>query len=135
MASIYTAFVNNGNMVKPYIEYREGAEPEFCVENAFSSEAANIIKEDLIQVIEDEGGTAHNVKMNKVTLAGKTGTAEIKASQEDTEGSEIGWFNAFVADESYNKQFLIVTMVEDVHAKQKSQYVTSKVKAVLQKIL
>lgn len=56
MASMYSAFVNDGNMIKPYIEYKEGVvKPEYAVQNAFSKEAAKIIKEDLIQVIEDEG--------------------------------------------------------------------------------
>lgn len=67
-------------------------------------------------------------------MHGKTGTAEIKASKEDTEGSEIGWFNAFVADENAEKQILIVSMVEDINQKRKG-YVTSKVKTILQKIL
>ena len=29
MASIYSAFVNEGNMVKPYIEYKENREKEY----------------------------------------------------------------------------------------------------------
>ena len=29
MASIYSAFVNEGNMVKPYIEYKENRENRF----------------------------------------------------------------------------------------------------------
>ena len=136
MASIYTAFVNDGNMLKPYIEYKEDtSNPEIYVENAFTKEAADTIKEDMIQVIEDEGGTAHNAKINGVMLAGKTGTAEIKKTQEDTEGTEIGWFNAFVADENYNKQILIVSMVEDIKDKTETRYVTSRVKASLQRIL
>ena len=35
MASIYSAFVNEGNMVKPYIEYKENREKEYLVKNAF----------------------------------------------------------------------------------------------------
>lgn len=136
MAAMYTAFVNDGDIIKPYIEYKEDTSiPEYYIRNAFSASAANTIKEDLIQVIEDEGGTAHNVKMNGVTLAGKTGTAEIKESQEDTEGTEIGWFNVFVADEEYKTQVLIVTMVEDVKNRTEARYVTSRVKAILQRIL
>lgn len=136
LAAIYTAFVNDGNMIKPYIEYKENTDnPEIYVKNAFSKEASDTIKEDLIQVIEDEGGTAHNVKMDGVTLAGKTGTAEIKASQEDENGTEIGWFNVFVADENYDKQVLIVSMVEDIKEKTEARYVTSRVKTILQKIL
>ena len=67
-------------------------------------------------------------------MLGKTGTAEIKKTQDDEEGTEIGWFNAFVADETEEKQILIVSMVEDVHAKEKG-YVTSGVKQIMQKIL
>jgi len=136
MSAMYTAFVNEGNMIKPYIEYKEDvSQPEFYIKNAFSKETANAIKEDLVQVIEDEGGTAHNVQMENVRLAGKTGTAEIKNSQEDTEGSEIGWFCTFVADENSEKQILIVSMVEDINQKNKSNYVTSKVKSILKKML
>jgi len=73
--------------------------------------------------------------MDGVTLAGKTGTAEIKASQEDENGTEIGWFNVFVADETYDKQILIVSMVEDLKEKNETRYVTSRVKTILQRIL
>ena len=117
MASIYSAFVNSGNMIKPYIEYKDNPTPEYLVKNAFTENTANIIKEDLIQVIEDAGGTAHNVKMENVTLAGKTGTAELKKSKDDTEGNEIGWFCAFTADDSIDNQLLIVSMCEDVNKK------------------
>lgn len=136
MAAMYTAFVNDGDMIKPYIEYKEDTSaPEYMLKGAFTKEAANTIKEDLIQVIEDEGGTAHNVKMDDITIAGKTGTAEIKESQEDTEGTEIGWFNAFVADENSEKQILIVSMVEDIKDRTEAKYVTTRVKRILQKIL
>ncbi len=90
MATMYTAFVNNGDMIKPYIEYKEDVNsPEYFVKNAFTEEAANSVKEGLVQVIEDENGTAHNVKTEGIKLAGKTGTAEIKKSKEDEEGTEI----------------------------------------------
>lgn len=136
MASMYTAFVNEGNMIKPYLEYKEDTStPEYYIENAFTKEAANTIKEDLIQVIEDENGTAHSAKISGILLAGKTGTAEIKESQEDTEGSEIGWFNVFTADENSKTQLLVVSMVEDIHAKPQKGYVTSSVKKILQNIL
>lgn len=51
MAAIYSAFVNDGNMIKPYLEYRENAEAskEFWIQNAFTKEAADTIKNDLIR--------------------------------------------------------------------------------------
>ena len=55
MAAMYTAFVNNGDMLMPYIEYKEDTNAkEYYVKNAFTKEAVDAIKEDLIQVIEDE---------------------------------------------------------------------------------
>lgn len=134
IASVYSSFVNDGNMIKPYIEYKANSAPEYYIENAFSKEAANTIKEDLIQVVENPGGTAYSARIDGVKIAGKTGTAEIKASQDDTTGTEIGWFNAFTTDESNNKQFLIISMVEDVKNRGGSHYLLPKVKAVFQKI-
>lgn len=136
LAAMYTAFVNDGNMIMPYIEYRENTNsPDYYVKNAFSKEAANSVKESMIQVIEDEGGTAHSAKLNGITLAGKTGTAEIKKTQDDTEGSEIGWFCTFVADDTSEKQVLVVSMCEEVDKKPQKGYVTAKVKNILRNIL
>ena len=84
MASIYSAFANGGNMIKPYIEYKENKNAEILKNGVFSSEVANIIKNDLIQVVENVNGTAHTVKVNGMTIAGKTGTAELKKTSEDT---------------------------------------------------
>ena len=58
-------------------------------ENAFSKEAANEVRDDLIQVVENPSGTAHSAKIEGKTIAGKTGTAEIKQSKDDTEGTEM----------------------------------------------
>ena len=135
MASIYSAFVNNGNMIKPYIEYAETPKSEVYIQNAFSSDAANTIKEDLIQVVENPNGTAHEAQISGVTLAGKTGTAEIKESQDDETGTELGWFNAFIADENSSKQYLIISMVEDVKGRGGSHYLLPKVKSIFQKII
>lgn len=133
MASIYSAFVNSGNMITPYIEYKDNPTPEIYIEGAFSKEAADEIKEDLIQVVEDPAGTASSAKIAGVKLAGKTGTAEIKKSKDDTEGTELGWFNAFVADENSGKQLLVVSMIEDVKNRGGSHYVIPKVKSIFEK--
>ncbi len=135
VASIYSAFLNNGNMIKTYLEYKENATPEYYVEKAFTEDSANTIKEDLIQVVENANGTAHSAKIDGVKIAGKTGTAEIKASKDDNTGTEIGWFNAFVADENSSNKFLIISMVEDVKDRGGSHYLLPKVKSILQKIL
>lgn len=114
MASIYSAFANDGNMIKPRIEYDESKNEEVLVENAFSKEAADIIENDLIQVIENPEGTANDMKIEGTTIAGKTGTAELKSSSDDTESGTLGWFNCYTIDRANGSDMLIVSMVENV---------------------
>lgn len=133
MAMMYSAFVNEGNMIMPYLEYKENASSQtakYYKENAFSKEAANEVRDDLIQVVENPSGTAHSAKIEGKTIAGKTGTAEIKQSKDDTEGTEIGWFNAFNVGENDANSLLIVSMVENVKGKGGSHYLLPKVRAI-----
>ena len=132
VAAIYSAFVNEGNIVKPYIEYNENATAEYWIEGAFSKEAAETVRDDMIQTIENANGTGHEAKIEGVTLAGKTGTAEIKASQDDDSGTELGWFNAFRVSDNPNDQLLIVNMIEDVKDRGGSHYLLPKVKAMFE---
>lgn len=126
MASIYSAFANDGNMIKPYLEVKENDDIEYLVENVFTTEAANTIKEDLIQVVEK--GTATDMKVDGRTIAGKTGTAELKASK-DAEADVLGWFNCFTTD-SQGEQLLIVSMVENARDLGGSHYLISKIKTL-----
>lgn len=130
MASIYSAFINEGSMVKPYLEYRDKKEAEFWKKSVFSKEAADAVTKDLIKVVEDPNGTGYSGRVNGITIAGKTGTAEIKATKEDTKGTELGWFVAFTADKNSDKQYLALTMVEDVKSRGGSHYVIPIVKSV-----
>ena len=131
MASIYSAFANNGNMVKPYIEYQNG-KAEYLKENVFSSEAANTVKKDLIQVVENPEGTATDMRVSGVTIAGKTGTAELKNSSTDTESGTLGWFDCFTVDYSEN-DMLIIGMVENTQNNSSggSHYLIKKIRTLL----
>ena len=128
MASIYSAFNNDGNMVKPYIIEKDNKNVEYLVKNAFSKEAANIIKEDLIQVVENPEGTANDMKVSGRTIAGKTGTAELKGAKGE-EAETIGWFDCFTADDNQN-QLLVVGMVEDGRDLGGSHYLIKKIKQI-----
>ena len=132
VASIYSAFANGGDMVKPYIEYNEG-KTEYYKENAFSEEAAEEVKNDLIQIVENPNGTAHDMKINGLTIAGKTGTAELKTSAEDTESGTLGWFDCFTVGRQEG-DLLIVGMVENIQDNSEggSHYIISKIKNILQ---
>ena len=129
MASIYSAFANDGNMVKPRIEYDENKNGEILIENAFSKEASDIIENDLIQVVEK--GTATDMKIDGITIAGKTGTAELKTSQEDTESGTLGWFNCYTINRQ-GGDLLIVSMVENVQDNTDggSHYLIKKIKVL-----
>lgn len=131
LAAIYTAFVNEGNMIQPYLRMTETAEPTVWVEQAFTAEAAEIVKNDMIQVVENPEGTAHACQMDGITLAGKTGTAEIKDSQEDTTGTELGWLGILTPDAGEQDAFLLLTMTEDVKERGGSGYVVSKTAELL----
>lgn len=134
MAMIYSSFVNNGDMIMPYIEYKTNKQPTYYKKKAFTSETANIIKQSLIQVVENKNGTAYEVKIEGMNIAGKTGTAEIKDSKEDKNGTEIGWFNSFIVDENTDRQLLIVSMVENVKDRGGSHYLLNKIKDIYKNV-
>lgn len=131
MASIYSAIANNGNMVKPYIEYKNG-ETENLKQNVFTKEAANIVKEALIQVVESPEGTANDMKINGLTIAGKTGTAELKGSMDDSQSGTLGWFDCFTVDKKDGNNLLIIGMVENVQNNRDggSHYLIKKLKTL-----
>ena len=112
MASIYSIFYNEGKMVKPKILYNDNNKIEYLNENAISKEAANIIKEGLIEVIENKDGTAKDMKIDGIKIAGKTGTAELKKTSDDKESGTLGWFNCFTINKE-NEDYLIIGMVEN----------------------
>lgn len=131
MASIYSAFANDGNMIKPYIEYKNG-EIEYFKQNAFTKEAANIVKNDLIQVVENPEGTANDMKIGGLTIAGKTGTAELKQSSDDTESGTLGWFDCFTINSNSGDDMLIISMVENTQDNSDggSHYLIKKIKTL-----
>lgn len=155
MAMIYSSFANGGNMLMPVLERSSSssstniingtsssnnlgnsgssssfgtsnnASTKYYKENVISSEIANTIKQDLIAVVET--GTGREAKIEGKTIAGKTGTAEIKENQQDENGTEIGWFNAFDED-----GLLVVSMCENVKDKGGSHYLLPKVRTVFE---
>lgn len=131
-ASIYSAFANDGNMVKPYIIYEKSKEKEYLKENVFSKEAADEVKANLIQVVENPEGTANDMKISGYTIAGKTGTAELKKSLDDKESGTLGWFNCFTVDNASGDDMLIISMVENTQNNSSggSHYLIKKIRTL-----
>ena len=132
LACIYSAFCNEGNIIKPYLVYQNEVSAEYWISGAFSSETASRILEGTKKVVNDSHGTGYAAHRDDIVLAGKTGTAEIKASKDDTSGTELGWFAVFTAEETVERPILIISMVEDVKGRGGSGYVVKKDSLVLE---
>ena len=131
LASIYTSFLNEGNIIQPYLQYSDNPAGKIWIKEAFSSETVSQVMEGLTGVVNDPNGTGYAAHRDDILFAGKTGTAELKESQEDTSGTEIGWFAVFTADKNVETPILMISMVENVKGIGGSGYVVSKDKAVL----
>ncbi|MFD1452362.1 penicillin-binding transpeptidase domain-containing protein [Oceanobacillus sojae] len=129
LALTYTPYLNEGNMLYPSLVEKD--EPEVWKENLIGKETANLVKENLIQVVESPEGTAHTTYIPGTVIGGKSGTAEIKQSKEDDNGNENGWFVGF---EETDPEILLVMMIEDVKDRGGSGYVISKAKNIFEYI-
>ncbi|KAA0550430.1 penicillin-binding transpeptidase domain-containing protein [Bacillus sp. BGMRC 2118] len=122
LSSTYSVFVNSGSMVKPYLEKKE-SNPDFWKKDILSPEHTEFIYKSLYDVINHPSGTGYDPVIEGVNIAGKTGTAELKASK-DIAGEENGWFVAVNQDAS----LLITMMIENVKDRGGSHYTVPKVK-------
>lgn len=132
MACIYSAFCNEGNVIKPYLLYQNDAEIEYWIPGAFSNETASRVLEGTKKVVNDSNGTGYAAHREDILLAGKTGTAEIKASKDDTSGTELGWFAICTAEKGAERPILMISMVEDVKERGGSGYVVKRDSLVLE---
>ena len=132
MACIYSAFCNEGNIIKPYLVYQNEEAAEYWILGAFSNETASWVLEGTKKVVNDSTGTGYAAHRDDIVLAGKTGTAEIKASKEDTSGTELGWFAIYTAEKDIECPILIISMVQDVKGRGGSGYVVKKDSLVLE---
>lgn len=130
LLSMYSMFVNEGNMIAPTLLPKEDAEALYWKKQVISAETAELVKQDLIPVIEDPTGTGASAKIDGVHMLGKTGTAEIKERQDSTEGVERGWFICETV-EGMENPIAVAGMVEDVKPMGGSGYVTKKVREIV----
>lgn len=135
LASIYTAFLNDGNMIKPYLHADGSTSSEIWIKDAFSPQIVLEVMEGLEGVVNNPEGTGYGACREDIRLAGKTGTAELKATKEDTSGTEIGWFTVFTTDRDTKNPILLISMVENVKDIGGSGYVVEKDKAILDEYL
>lgn len=132
MALAYSALGNNGDIMQPRLVTSINKKEKVWKESAIDKKYLNDLIKAFKAPIEENGGTANDAKINGLSIAGKTGTAEIKQSQDDKNGTENGWF---VAVDTGNSKIAISMILEDVKDKGGSHAVTPKVRNVLQSYL
>ncbi len=132
LASIYSAFSNRGSVIKPRIVYEEEADKEFWLPQVFSETTVDTVLHGMKKVVNDPKGTGYAAHRKDIVLAGKTGTAEIKADKNDTSGTELGWFAVFTPEKTARNPILLVSMVEDVKGRGGSGYVVAQDRKVLE---
>lgn len=126
LASMYEPFLTNGTMYKPTL-FLDEEDKQVWKENMISAENAETLRKGMRNVVVD--GYAQSANLKSVPLAGKTGTAELKASK-DAEGAQNGFF---VGYDSKNPEFIMAMMIEDVEDNGGSDYVAGFVAKVFEK--
>ncbi|RWR08091.1 penicillin-binding transpeptidase domain-containing protein [Siminovitchia fortis] len=128
LATAYTPIINKGNMIQPVLVKGE-ADGAVWKKGVMSEKTAADIQNALLKVVEDPKGTARGARIEGKRIAGKTGTAEIKAKQGE-KGKENGFF---VAYDTEKPDMLVAMMVEDVLDRGGSAPAVDRVKKVLEK--
>ena len=94
VARMMAAFANKGNLVTPYVVKAIGnrdisAEQRKIVRLPIKQKNIEIIQEGLRQVVSDPAGTASVLSGLPVSVAGKTGTAQVPR------GQPHAWFTGY----------------------------------------
>ena len=103
--TFYNAVANNGEMVKPSFIKSIGSfgekpiyqiDREIIMPSISSEQTLNYVRRMLINVVEKPWGTANSIYDETLRIAGKTGTAQVDYTSEETEyiSSFIGYFPA-----------------------------------------
>ncbi len=124
LASSYAPILNNGKMFK-LVLFEDEPKSEVWKEGLISAENAAILRKDLREVVVN--GSAKDANIPSVKLSGKTGTTELKSSQEKG-GKENGFFVGYQTDET---SYILAMMIESIEDKGGSSYVVKKVTQVM----
>ena len=115
LALIYSALVNGGNMVEPYIKYDANPMVKYWKKDVISQEKAAEISESLLQEAKSPKGRA---------LAVKTGTA-VQKNSVDTALCVL-----FYADQTEESPLLVAAVAEGTGERGGAGYLEEKIRAV-----
>lgn len=121
LATMYCAFCNNGDIPVPHltealyrtegVEYNayETFEPKAWIEGAIKPSTISTLLPMMKNIMDKSlNGTGRYLKARGVTVAGKTGTAEIGSDKR----REISWFVGFRVGVAEKDELLVLVMVE-----------------------
>lgn len=131
VAMMYSALANDGNIMQPILDITDKVDSKVYKE-AISTDNLPILIDCFKSVVNDTDGTGNKAKVEGLDIAGKTGTAELKTSKDDTDGKENGWFVGVDVDES---KLAISMIIEDVKGRGGSDLATTKVKNIINSYL
>lgn len=118
LAMMYEPIVNGGTIYKPSLLMDE-KHSDIWKDGLLSNDNADVLRNILRNVVVK--GFAQSANLPNIALAGKTGTAELKAG-----GSERGQENGFfVTYDSENPTFIIAMMIESIEDERGSDYVAA----------
>jgi penicillin-binding protein 2 len=126
LAVAYAVFANGGYRVKPHLFYNflhtDRPAPPFTPPE-FPTEPVNIpreilarVSQALIGVVNEPGGTGGYARIRGISVAGKTGTAQVVSlktgeGSEDPRHKDHAWFSAFAPAE--DPRIVVVVLVEN----------------------
>lgn len=109
MLSFFNAIANDGNFMRPYlvtdIRNKEGQlvkhiEPEVLIPQIASPEAIGMIREMMRRVVSEPKGTGRGMRSDIVSIAGKSGTAQIWEEGKGYDGGHNVSFYAYFPSEA-----------------------------------
>jgi penicillin-binding protein 3 len=129
VALVYSSLANNGDIMQPRLVTSENSEAKVWKQGAISKDNLPTLINSFTALINDVGATIPDGAVPGFRVAGKTGTAEIKKSQDDTTGTENGWFVSVDPDTS---KISLSMIIEDVKDRGHSHVTVPKAKNVME---
>ncbi len=124
LATAYSTFLNKGDMIQPTLLTEEET-GQVWKEGLITEEQADEIQESLSKVVTE--GTGKAAKEADFPISGKTGTAELKLTGEDS-GDENSWFVGYPTDD---QDLMIAIMVEGTKNHDRSSGVEKATKILI----
>lgn len=128
VALFYTTLANEGNIMQPRLVTSENSEAKVWKEGLISKDNLPTLVDAFTALVNDSGATIADGAVQGHRVAGKSGSAEIKKSQDDTTGTENGWYASVDPDSS---KISIAMIIEDVKGRGGSHVTVPKVRNVM----